>query len=379
MKKSFWIIQVATYVIFSFVFLIHSQVYAAFQFTDDYYKNTNPKINNKEDIVWAAEDGNNLKWAVLSKSSDRWIFYNLEPRSFDARNPSMSVRPEINDIGHVVFQGYDGNDWEIFFYDEHINGIQLTNNSYDDRNPQINNDGHVVWEGFDGHDFEIFLYEGTLPARQLTSNSYDDLNPQINDFGNVVWEGDDYWIFHYDGTRTAQYFYYNPGHNPQINNVGQIVWEAGQYQGCIILRDVTGENYCIHTYNGSDVWNVRINDDGHVVWEGYEDGIPGIFLYDGTTSKTIANNTFVQGYPQINDDGNVVWSGDNGNGSMIFLYDGKTTKQLSDYPSDWRPQINDNGHVVWQGKHEGDNDYEIFWYEPPSGDDSGGGGGGGGG
>ena len=56
---------------------------------------------------------------------------------------------------------------------------------YDDTNPQINNNGQVVWEGYDGTDWEIFFYNGTTTT-QLTNNSYDDTHPQINDNGYVV-------------------------------------------------------------------------------------------------------------------------------------------------------------------------------------------------
>ena len=37
---------------------------------------------------------------------------------------------------------------------------QLTDNDFMDGSPHINNLGQVVWSGFDGHDYEIFLYDG---------------------------------------------------------------------------------------------------------------------------------------------------------------------------------------------------------------------------
>jgi len=37
---------------------------------------------------------------------------------------------------------------------------QLTNNNAFDRDPQINANGWVVWQGFDGNDYEIFLWKG---------------------------------------------------------------------------------------------------------------------------------------------------------------------------------------------------------------------------
>ena len=49
---------------------------------------------------------------------------------------------------------------------------QLTNNSYDDGSPQINANGYVVWNGWDGTDYEIFIHDGTT-ITQLTNNSSD--------------------------------------------------------------------------------------------------------------------------------------------------------------------------------------------------------------
>ena len=72
---------------------------------------------------------------------------------------------------------------------------QLTDNSYDDREPQVSGT-NVVWEGYDGDEREIFLYNGAT-AKKLTDNSYADLGPQVSG-STVVWygyDGNDYEIF----------------------------------------------------------------------------------------------------------------------------------------------------------------------------------------
>jgi len=46
---------------------------------------------------------------------------------------------------------------------------QLTNNSYGDFYPQINDNGWVVWQRYDGHDYEIYLYKGSGSPIQLTN------------------------------------------------------------------------------------------------------------------------------------------------------------------------------------------------------------------
>jgi len=46
---------------------------------------------------------------------------------------------------------------------------QLTDNDFIDGSPHINNLGQVVWAGFDGHDYEIFLYDG-VQIIQISNN-----------------------------------------------------------------------------------------------------------------------------------------------------------------------------------------------------------------
>jgi len=57
----------------------------------------------------------------------------------------------------------------------------------------------VVWEGYDGGDYEIYFWDGTT-TRQLTDNAYTDYDPQIHN-GQVVWHGNDgdYEIYFWDG------------------------------------------------------------------------------------------------------------------------------------------------------------------------------------
>jgi hypothetical protein len=102
-------------------------------------------------------------------------------------NPYDDYYPRISNNGHVVWEGYDGTDWEIFLYDGSTT-IQLTYNSYEDFSPRVNDKGYVVWQGYPKPDGEIFLYNGATTV-QLTDNLYEDVNPEINNDGYVVWQG----------------------------------------------------------------------------------------------------------------------------------------------------------------------------------------------
>lgn len=69
----------------------------------------------------------------------------------------------------------DGPEWyapeyhEIFLYDG-ASTVRLTHNVFEHANPQINDNVHVVWHGYDGQDFEIFLYDCTAVAQPAISN-----------------------------------------------------------------------------------------------------------------------------------------------------------------------------------------------------------------
>jgi hypothetical protein len=81
---------------------------------------------------------------------------------------------------------------------------QLTDNDFIDGSPHINNLGQVVWSGFDGHDYEIFLYDG-VQIIQITNNDDTDLRPVINDNGQVIWEHYPYGLYIHNGDSITQF------------------------------------------------------------------------------------------------------------------------------------------------------------------------------
>ena len=49
---------------------------------------------------------------------------------------------------------------EIYMYEWLIDWVwQITDNSYDDLNPEINNNGDIAWQGRDGSEYQILFYE----------------------------------------------------------------------------------------------------------------------------------------------------------------------------------------------------------------------------
>ena len=279
-------------------------------------------------------------------------------------NSSFSEdRPQINDNGYVVWEGYDGSDREIFLYDG-TSISNISNNSFADWFPQINNNNYVVWEGSDGSDGEIFLYNG-MNTIQISNNSYDDFSPQINNNGYVVWfgsDGHDYEIFLYDGTSITQ-ITNNSGDdwNPQINNNGYVVWygsDGNDFE--IFLYDGTSiSNISNNSYNDYDP---QLNNNGYVAWYGYDGHDYEIFLYNGMNTIQLTNNLYDDEYFHINDDGHVVFWNESDNSDFrvwtqydssdfeIFLYDDTGTTQITNNSyDDLDPQVNNNGYIVWLG------------------------------
>ena len=98
-------------------------------------------------------------------------------------------------LGAAVTGSAEAADWTI---------TPITNNEYNDMNPYAS-DSYVVWQGFDGNDDEIFFYDGET-VTQLTDNDVQDELPQVSG-RNVAWlrgSGDHAEIFFYDGETTTQ-------------------------------------------------------------------------------------------------------------------------------------------------------------------------------
>jgi len=210
------------------------------QLTNNNYQDYNPNLNNNGDVAWYALQNNNWEAYLydgsttkhLSESTDgdlapvindkgnvAWLggtssgishnifFYDALAESTNdlLYHPHTVSQPQMNANDEIVWQAWDGNDYEIFMHDG-LTVKQLTNNSTDDWVPEINDNGQVAWWGFDGNDKEIFLFDGTNSA-QITNNGLDDWSVHINNNGELTWwgyDGNDYEVFVYDGSSTKQ-------------------------------------------------------------------------------------------------------------------------------------------------------------------------------
>lgn len=110
--------------------------------------------------------------------------------------------------GHrLAFQGWDGNDYEIYLHDFDTGETTvITENTFDDIDPKLDGDT-LVWVGHPLVTTEIFYYD--IPSgnmRKLSSSSTTaNTHPSLWN-GKVVWQardddGNDTEIFYFDGSR----------------------------------------------------------------------------------------------------------------------------------------------------------------------------------
>ncbi len=196
------------------------------------------------------------------------------------------VDPRINDSNMVVWSGFDGSDYEIYFWDGQtpVSITRLTDNSVNDSRPEINNAGQVTWHASDGSDLEIYFWDGQTPVTvtQITNNAEDDADPHINQAGEVVWHGwaSPAWqIFHWDGQTpvtitqitTDTYWGKSP---PKINDnpsrlENDIIWKGKEsFMGydleiyvAISCTDEDGDTYCTDAETGGDDCDDDPSDD----------------------------------------------------------------------------------------------------------------------
>jgi len=99
---------------------------------------------------------------------------------------------------YVAWQGWDGDDWEIYRYDITTETTeQLTDNEIDDYAPDLSKDGHVVYQQDESqYNTDVYAYTdtGTLA---LGTSSGGEISPEIHG-GSVTWQawdGEDFEVY----------------------------------------------------------------------------------------------------------------------------------------------------------------------------------------
>lgn len=255
---------------------------------DDVY----PEINNNGDIVWESWDGTDWDIYFYEESSGTTT-------ALTGDNDGYDWNSQINDFGDIVWEGLRGVDpdldWEIFFWPSGDPGptrltgdIGSEDNGAEDWYPRINNSGDIVWQSYDGYDWEILkVPAGTTTPVAVTDNTIDDVLPKLNGNGDIVWgsyDGVDYYVnlLPAGNTTPIQVATSTWPVVPNMNIDKNIVWigsdPSGNGLGIFLYRHSSGD--VIQLSDNAHYDNTpQISDNGEVIWYGYDGNDWEIFLY----------------------------------------------------------------------------------------------------
>jgi hypothetical protein len=308
--------------------------------------------------------------------------------------PEMAGDPLGNTC--VVWQGYDGNDEEIYWVRVDAEGTpgqvqkistHQEGESHKDQYPQIAVDSSgnscITWYGFDGNSYDIYWVkidptETPGPIQKISTHpdnvTYADWNPQIavDSSGNshVVWQGGDgndvdlYWV-KVDASG-------EPGEVLKVSDHPDNVQNDDLDPQ--IAVDAQGNSYIV--WHGCDKENCEENPGNlEIYWVKIDfEGLPGTVRKIPSTNPDNANTMAMEPQLAVDAQGNsfIVWSGVSEEDHNIYWVkvdtSGKlgTSQKIQDYPDsdydDYNPRIAAKSgalYITWENFDE--NDYDVYW------------------
>ena len=205
------------------------------------------------------------------------------------------------------------------------NLVQITTNYYYVQNPDIQGN-ELVFQGWDGNDYEIFRYRfDTEQIEQITNNQFDDVSP-------VVWDGRIAWIAH--PTITAEIFYLADGAIRKISEGTQDNGAPSIWKDKVVWQGYDDTDLEIYYFNGrraikltSNTWDDMAPQlrDGLITWMSYVDNWDAeIMAFDlgDNIAVQLTNNEFEDSSPRTSGE-KIVWQAIAGDGTSIQLAEPK--------------------------------------------------------
>jgi hypothetical protein len=337
------------------------------------------------DVYWVKVDASGTPGTVqlISNHQDNANWSELRPH----------IGIDVLGNSYVVYRGYDGNDWEIYWVKIDASGAvgnakkvstHTDNITNDDDHPRIAVDllgnSYVSWKGYDGNDWDVYWVKidssGTQGTIQKISNHQDTINRDdsksqiaVDSLGNsyVVWRC------------------WNSGNK----NIYGVRVDSSGTPGTAQMISTHADNL------NNDDFDPQVAADCYgnfyVSWEGYDgndweiywvkidsSGTPGTAQMISTHTDNVSND---DKYPEIAADccGNtyIAWEGYDGNDWEIYWakIDASgtpgTVQKISTHADNVSNDDADpyvaadccgNSYVVWYG-YDG-NDYEIYFVVP---------------
>jgi beta propeller repeat protein len=200
-----------------------------------------------------------------------------------------------------------------------FNEVRITYNEYNDEYPSISGN-KIVWQGWDGFDYEIYCYDiQTGGTSEITHNVFDDDLPFIE--GNLI-------VWHYCETYLDVHLYVHDLGSGETTELTQdtivhptpyvfvpydvddpyVVWKE---ETIIYLYDSsTGETAQLaDTIESGEQWNIPSISQGRVVWtDNVDDSIQKTYLYDAADGETTEIRSSSMGASEVFIRGDrVVW------------------------------------------------------------------------
>ena len=320
-----------------------------------------PQVNSSGRIVFAGQSRRAAITTVLPDGSE----------VVDVDVHRVAEMPKINENDQIVFQAFDGRDFEIYTATADGSVVhQITDNDVQDWHADINAAGRIVWEQFDGEDFEIVScdFDGGN-FTQITDNSHggsgyprEDMWPVINDSNRVAWMGHDgnTWdIFsaNADGSDLVQLVNNSVNDEfPQINNNGLVVWHGwhNNSDAEIWTADAYSADSASQYSSGVNRlnWWPQVNDSGDIVWMQRRWG-DGYYWQILLNNEPLTDNQAHDQHPVIDNDGRIAWQGFDGNDYEIYAWlDGAVVQITDNDYDDQAPHLVTGSPLVWHAESE---------------------------
>jgi hypothetical protein len=325
--------------------------------------------------------------------NNRLAYRNIGGTRQLTRTALEEAQPQVSEL-YAAWRGFDGQDFEIFYYDLATGATrQLTNNDLDENDPQLSG-ANMIWKSrltpADEASSDISFYNGSNGRTTRISDNLDfNTNAEISRSPSepsgtkVIWQGikpgeTDYEIFLYDavtGRRTQLTDNNVDDINPQVID-GQAIWQGrsgGDYD--IFYRDLARGQTTQLTNNNVDEINPKISAAG-AIWLGRATGGNNdVFFYDRRRNEitNLTNTPAREIDREVDREGDgrsVVWRSLQGAGNTdeIFLRDGVTGEVIritNDSINDDDPHASLN-NVAWTSNLDGDSD--IYFYNGITGE-----------
>ena len=242
------------------------------QLTENQYDDLYPQIDSGQ-IVWQGLDGSNF---------EIFAYDGVEVRQI-TNNTQNDLNPTIHS-GQIVWEQCDGGDcdggdgdWEIYHHDL-VTGIStpITTNEEDDHLPDID-EGIVTYQGFDGNDYEIYIWDGST-ATVVTDNEVMDMQPRID--GDMI-----AWSHQISETVHDIYSYeISTGESERVGQNGAQNWSQQVDKGRVTWLSQDGLDREIYLDKDGRLSQESLYNEGpqisdfRVVWFGYIESDMEIFL-----------------------------------------------------------------------------------------------------